>query len=123
MKGFGSRVVRHAMAAIAAAALTSALTLASSVSAWAQTPSAPSADDTCTPGQIVDFCRDVPPGHGFLRGKTGFTTIDAPGAATETVLFDINNRGQIVGGYIDATEARHSFLLDDGVLTTFAVPG
>jgi uncharacterized membrane protein len=39
------------------------------------------------------------------------------------VLFDINNRGQIIGGYVDAGGMRQSFLLDDGVFTTFAVPG
>src|SRR5262245_14596928 len=123
MKGFGSRVVRHAMAAIAA----SALTLASSVSAWAQAPSAPPAEETCTPGQIVDFCRDVPPGHGFLRDKRGFTTLDVRGASL-TVVFDINNRGQLVGAYIDAEGPTsggftHGFLLDDGVFTTIDVPG
>jgi hypothetical protein len=43
-------------------------------------------------------------GHGVLRDRRGnFTTIDHPDGVAETVLTGINNRGQIVGGYLDAT--------------------
>ena len=46
----------------------------------------------------------TPPGslHGFLRDTSGtFTTIDIPGAIV-TALTGINDRGQMIGGYVDA---------------------
>src|SRR2546421_43211 len=51
-----------------------------------------------------------------------FTTIDVPGA-TRTAPFDINNRGQIVGDYVDAGGTSHGFLLDKGTFTTIDPPG
>ncbi len=51
-----------------------------------------------------------------------YTTIDVPGA-TLTSASRINNRGQIVGGYVDADGNGHGFLLDKGVFTTIDVPG
>jgi uncharacterized membrane protein len=50
-----------------------------------------------------------------------FTTIDVPGA-TFTGAGTINNRGQIVGSYIDVS-GFHGFLLDKGTFTTIDVPG
>jgi hypothetical protein len=38
-------------------------------------------------------------GHGFVASNGVFTTIDHSDASSETVLFDINNRGQIVGAF------------------------
>jgi uncharacterized membrane protein len=62
--------------------------------------------------------------HGFLRDEKGvFTTIDHPDAPLGTVALDINNRGQIVGAYVDAELATHGFLLDRGVFTTIDPPG
>jgi probable HAF family extracellular repeat protein len=61
-------------------------------------------------------------GHGYLLDKGVFTTIDHPDAVGETVASDINNRGQIVGQYIDADGTEHGFLLDDGVFTTIDHP-
>src|SRR5262245_48767665 len=40
-------------------------------------------------------------GHGFVLDNEVFTTIDAPGAILGTGPFGTNNRGQIVGNYID----------------------
>jgi hypothetical protein len=58
--------------------------------------------ETCTPGRIVDFCRDLRgEAHGYLLDKGVFTTINAPGVAV-TIPFGINNRGRIVGTYVDA---------------------
>src|SRR5436189_65720 len=51
-----------------------------------------------------------------------FTTIDVPGA-TRTAPFDINNRGQIVGDYVDGGGTSHGFLLDKGTFTTIDPPG
>ena len=114
----GTKFLRRAMAVTAPVVFFMAL---AAVPALAQEP-------PCTPGTIVDFCRDVPPGHGFVRDKNGvFTTIDVQGALL-TVVWDINNRGQMVGPYVDAKGPTsggftHGFLLEDGVFTTIDVPG
>ena len=51
----------------------------------------------------------------FLRDKRGvFTTIDVPGAE-QTGAVEINNRGQIVGAYIDAGGTDPVFLRGKGV--------
>jgi uncharacterized membrane protein len=67
--------------------------------------------------------------HGFLLHKGKFTTIDVPGASgvdafglSGSAPADINNRGQIVGSYVDAGTLR-GFLLDKDTFTTFDVPG
>jgi hypothetical protein len=39
--------------------------------------------------------------HGFLLDDGVFTTIDAPGAIN-TSASDMNNRGQIMGFYLEA---------------------
>jgi hypothetical protein len=51
-----------------------------------------------------------------------FTQFDFPGASI-TAVSGINDRGQIVGAYIDAGGAQHGFLLDHGVFTTIDFPG
>jgi probable HAF family extracellular repeat protein len=73
--------------------------------------------------------------HGFLLDRSVFTTIDHPdaaprgspdfasGATLGTAAFGINNRGQIVGQYGDASGRIHAFLLADGVFTTIEAPG
>ena len=47
--------------------------------------------------------------HGFLLKQDSFTSYDVPGAAG-TIPFGINDRGQIVGGYIDTNLQIHAFL-------------
>ena len=47
--------------------------------------------------------------HGFLLNNGSFTSLDVPGAAG-TVAFGINDHGQIVGGYTDASLQIHGFL-------------
>jgi uncharacterized membrane protein len=63
-------------------------------------------------------------GRGFLRDTRGvFTIFDARGAAGATAATGINNRGEIVGQYVDAKGARHGFLRNrDGEITTVDVP-
>ena len=50
------------------------------------------------------------------------TTIDFPGAL-DTLALDINERGDIVGRYINADKKTHAFLLSKGVFTTIDFPG
>jgi RHS repeat-associated protein len=68
---------------------------------------------------------DVP--HGFLRnGDTTTLLEDHPNvpANTGTFIFDINNAGQMVGGYFDAAgDIQHGFLADGKTFTTIDVPG
>lgn len=56
--------------------------------------------------------------HFLLHKGAGgpFTPIDYPGAAF-TVPFDLNDRDQVVGSYLDAAGKPQGFLLDDGVYT------
>ena len=52
-----------------------------------------------------------------------FTQVDFP-VALATVAFDANDRGQIVGAFIDAVGAAHGILIDKGVFAQIDVsPG
>jgi hypothetical protein len=71
-------------------------------------------------GQIVGAYTTTVPGeeHGFLRNSNGtFIRIDYPGSV-QTEVFDINDRGDMVGRYTDTDGIRHGFLLRDGVFYT-----
>jgi probable HAF family extracellular repeat protein len=91
------------------------------------TSTAPTATNNV--GQIVGFYFDntqteaFPNGraHGFLYDTGVLTSFDFPDA-TATFPSDINDRGQIVGIYADADSVAHSFLLDNGNVSTFVVP-
>jgi hypothetical protein len=81
--------LRRVRTAIAAAVVfTLGVTIA--MPAWAQTPSAPSAAEV------------RPRLHGYLLDDREFTVIDAPDAILGTGALGINNRGEIVGTYVDA---------------------
>jgi probable HAF family extracellular repeat protein/YD repeat-containing protein len=55
------------------------------------------------------------------RGR--YTTFDVPGATTKTAVGGSNDRGQLVGGYTDAS-GEHGFLRDPrGRITRLDVPG
>ena len=65
--------------------------------------------------------------HGFTWRKGAFVNlfINVPGddPVLGTVALGINDRGQIVGDYVDAKHGnRHGFLLRHGVYTAFDVP-
>ena len=64
------------------------------------------------------------PVHGFLWDAGEFETIDVAGAAA-TLILGINNRGQMVGSWIDKRGGYHGFLRDrNGTVTTLPdVPG
>ena len=51
-----------------------------------------------------------------------FTTIDVPDALSVSA-FGINDRGQIVGSYLDASVRNHGFLWNEGVFSTIDFPG
>lgn len=88
--------IRRGRAAIAAAVVVAGLAVAGSVPARAAASTTAPTARSCVPGKIVDFCRPVPPGHGFRLASGVFTTIDGPGASL-TVPYRSNNRGQVVG--------------------------
>ena len=68
------------------------------------------------PGEDRGLLPPRPPGHGFRLANGIYQTIDGPGASL-TVPFDINDRGQVVGSYLDAAGKPQGFRLDDGVYT------
>lgn len=53
---------------------------------------------------------------------TSFTTIDYPGS-NRAQIYGINDRGDMVGGYWDANNRRHGFLLREGRFTSLDFPG
>ena len=68
--------------------------------------------------------------HSFLFDGSGFTAIDFPSGSNRvhipvTYADDINDNGDIVGGYNDDTlyQNRHGFVLQDGMYTTLDMPG
>lgn len=61
-------------------------------------------------------------GHGYELYHGTFTTIDYPGAVF-TFVGGANPEGDSVGTYQDTSLAFHSFLLRNGVFTSFDPPG
>jgi hypothetical protein len=60
---------------------------------------------------------------GFVLDKGRFTAFEAPEARLETLPYDINDRGQIVGRYFDGT-SEQAFMRDRaGRFTTIRLPG
>ena len=51
-----------------------------------------------------------------------FVSIDVPGAAS-TAISQINDKGQMAGGYTDSGGVTHGLLLSGGVVTTLDYPG
>jgi uncharacterized membrane protein len=75
-------------------------------------------------GVIVGPDGSYPPGtlHGFIRDYAGrVTSLDVPGSVA-TVAFDVDDRGRVVGGYIDAKGRQHGFLYDRGRYTVIDAP-
>jgi hypothetical protein len=60
-------------------------------------------------GQIAGYYNGGGSTHGFVDTNGSFASIDIPGASN-TYIGDINNLGQIVGDYTDATGRLHGFV-------------
>jgi len=60
--------------------------------------------------------------HGFVWERGRFTSFDVPGSIY-TQAFGINDRGQVTGGYYDASARQHAFLRDRGRYRTLDAPG
>jgi probable HAF family extracellular repeat protein len=60
----------------------------------------------------------------FFDGKT-FRQLDAHGVlgSTSSFALSLNVRGDIVGGYVDASNVGHGFLYNDGKVATLDFPG
>ena len=82
------------------------------VGAYLEPGAAPNPDGTIPAGTV----------HGFVWERGRFTSFDVPGAIF-TQAFGINNRGQITGGYYDATGTQHAFVRDRGRSQTLDAPG
>jgi probable HAF family extracellular repeat protein len=69
--------------------------------------------------QISGFYFDNVTGlpHGFIKDGPNYTTLDAPGAIY-TVAFGINNKGQVVGLYEDASHDHHGYIWTEGTFVT-----
>src|ERR1041385_3876130 len=58
--------------------------------------------------------------RGFIYSHGSYTTLAAPGAQ-QTVVYAINDSGQIAGHYDDGSH-QHGFIYSDGHYTTLDVP-
>jgi uncharacterized membrane protein len=74
-------------------------------------------------GVTPDADGSVPPGtlHGFVWGNGRVTRLDVPGSLL-TVALDVDDRGRVTGGYVDATGRQHGFLYAKGRYTTIDAP-
>jgi probable HAF family extracellular repeat protein len=62
-------------------------------------------------------------GGSFVRKANGdVTTVDIPGASSADAV-GINNRGAVVGSYLDADGVSHTYLMDRSGVTTIDPPG
>jgi probable HAF family extracellular repeat protein len=61
--------------------------------------------------------------HGFLRRPNGAViTVDVPGASS-TFVSGVNNRGAVVGCYLDDDGSGHGFLRERGSVSVIDPPG
>jgi uncharacterized membrane protein len=82
------------------------------VGAYLEPGAAPNPDGTIPAGTV----------HGFVWERGRFASFDVPGSIY-TQAFGINNRGQITGGYRDASGRQRGFLRDGNRYRTLDAPG
>jgi len=75
-------------------------------------------------GELVGTDNVVPARHAFLLNRNDYVALDASGILGTHTSFarDINDEGDIVGGYIGDDGNEHGFILGHGALTTLDVP-
>jgi uncharacterized membrane protein len=111
--------------ALAATALTLTLTGYGAASAAASGATSRDAVASPTPwrGPLgSDRDDDNTRGHGFVRDDRGYRTVDVRGASATDALGG-NNRGQVVGGYVDVRDRFHGFVQRGHRVETLDVPG
>jgi probable HAF family extracellular repeat protein len=119
----GSRVRLALVTAVALATLAVGMT-----GAAASTPTAADAAGLTTLGASAPAADTSPrtPLPGYLLQRGRYTRFDAPGAGLVTGPNGINNRGQVVGYYVeaDADGTYHAFRRDArGRITEITIPG
>ena len=82
------------------------------VGAYLEPGAAPNPDGTIPAGTV----------HGFVWERGRFISFDVPGSIY-TQAFGVNNRGQITGGYYDASGRQLGFLRDGHRYRTLDTPG
>ena len=75
-------------------------------------------------GEVVGTDNTVPGRHAFLLNHGTYIALDPSGVLGTHTSFarGINNRGDIVGGYVGDDGNEHGFLFRNGNLTTLDVP-
>ena len=75
-------------------------------------------------GELVGTDNVIPGRHGFLLNRGNYVALDASGVLGTHISFarDVNDAGDIVGGYIGDDGNEHGFILRHGALTTLDVP-
>ena len=109
-----SLLARGIGAAIAAAVVLTALSVATAAAS-------PTRRSRTRRGTGAEAPRT--PAPGFVLDKGRFTAFEAPEARLETLPYDINDRGHIVGRYFDGA-SEQAFMRDRaGRFTTIRIPG
>jgi len=75
-------------------------------------------------GDLVGTDNVIPGRHAFLVSRNNYVALDASGVLGTHISFarDVNDAGDIVGGYIGDDGNEHGFILRHGVLATLDVP-
>ena len=74
-------------------------------------------------GDVVGYYDTQDTRRGFLLRHGQFTELDAPDASI-TLPSGIDNRGRVVGGYLDPNGINgRGFIWEDGSYTTIVAPG
>jgi uncharacterized membrane protein len=75
-------------------------------------------------GELVGTDNVIPGRHAFLVNRNNYVALDASGVLGTHISFarDVNDAGEIVGGYIGDDGNEHGFILRHEGLTTLDVP-
>lgn len=75
-------------------------------------------------GELVGTDNTMPGRHAFLVDRGRYVSLDSSGILGTHISFarDVNDAGDIVGGYLGDDGDEHGFILRHGVLTTLDVP-